>query len=250
MLRVQIYKSGEPQAKFHLTADHLPTVIGRSEEAGVRIDDRAVSRKHAQLSLAGDKVVLTDLGSGNGTYLGDKAIETKVIDHKDEFTIGNYKLLFELESKIRPTKPASPYDSIPEDNDTEGMTMKMSKTEMKEVATRSLTEKPARLRQVDGDRVIPLRSNVCFIGSSPVCDIIVKGWGIAPKHALVMKDGANFRLYDLTGKKKVLVKDEGIDDMKLRNGVQFAVGKKNVFTFEEGEAEEQLTETYKEWFKE
>lgn len=44
-----------------------PVVIGRSEEAGWRVSDPAVSRRHAVLSRRGGVVAIRDLGSRHGT---------------------------------------------------------------------------------------------------------------------------------------------------------------------------------------
>jgi DNA-binding NtrC family response regulator len=49
-------------------------VIGRGAEADVRIDDASISRKHALLSL-GRRVRIKDLGSANGTRVGDRTAE-------------------------------------------------------------------------------------------------------------------------------------------------------------------------------
>ena len=46
--------------------------IGREEHNGVVVPyDSRVSRRHAQIELAGDQLRLSDLGSRNGTYLED-----------------------------------------------------------------------------------------------------------------------------------------------------------------------------------
>src|SRR4051812_21166753 len=49
-------------------------VIGRGQEADVRIDDASISRKHALLSL-GMRARIKDLGSQNGTRIGDRTVE-------------------------------------------------------------------------------------------------------------------------------------------------------------------------------
>src|SRR5215470_6762351 len=49
-------------------------VIGRGSEADLRIDDASISRKHALLSL-GRRIRIKDLGSANGTRVGDRAAE-------------------------------------------------------------------------------------------------------------------------------------------------------------------------------
>ena len=42
-------------------------VIGRGAEADLRVDHVRLSREHARLSLSGRRLMLTDLGSTNGT---------------------------------------------------------------------------------------------------------------------------------------------------------------------------------------
>jgi pSer/pThr/pTyr-binding forkhead associated (FHA) protein len=51
-------------------APGLTFVIGRAEDATLVIDDPAVSRYHAQIE-AGPPPTITDLGSRNGTSIGD-----------------------------------------------------------------------------------------------------------------------------------------------------------------------------------
>ena len=48
--------------------------IGRSSEAGVRIDAAGVSRRHARLVISGEEARVEDLGSKNGTFVDGKAV--------------------------------------------------------------------------------------------------------------------------------------------------------------------------------
>jgi pSer/pThr/pTyr-binding forkhead associated (FHA) protein len=43
------------------------TVIGRGDQANLRLPDVGISRRHARIDFDGGQVVLTDLGSTNGT---------------------------------------------------------------------------------------------------------------------------------------------------------------------------------------
>lgn len=55
--------------------------IGRALECDISILEPALSRKHAELELVGDDLVLRDLGSANGTYVnGEKIDEVKLKD--------------------------------------------------------------------------------------------------------------------------------------------------------------------------
>ena len=46
-------------------------VLGRDEGVTVRIDAPGVSRRHACIRVDGDQATIEDLGSKNGTYVGD-----------------------------------------------------------------------------------------------------------------------------------------------------------------------------------
>ena len=50
-------------------------VIGRSAQAEVVIESVAVSRRHAQVVIDGDRAILEDLGSKNGTFLGNRRVD-------------------------------------------------------------------------------------------------------------------------------------------------------------------------------
>src|SRR5688572_22314677 len=57
-----------------------PVLVGSSPECEVVLPDRRVSRRHCSLALGEDGLVLTDLGSKNGTFIGDVAIrEARIV---------------------------------------------------------------------------------------------------------------------------------------------------------------------------
>ncbi len=49
-------------------------IIGRDPRCGVWLDMPGVSRRHARILVAGDMVQIEDLGSKNGTFVGDDAV--------------------------------------------------------------------------------------------------------------------------------------------------------------------------------
>lgn len=53
-------------------------LIGRGAGAAVMIDAPSVSREHARLAVSRDELVLTDLGSKNGTFVGSTRITAPV----------------------------------------------------------------------------------------------------------------------------------------------------------------------------
>lgn len=54
-----------------------PVEIGR-ECHGLLLDDPLISRRHLEVSARGDSLVVTDLGSTNGTTMGGRRVEGSV----------------------------------------------------------------------------------------------------------------------------------------------------------------------------
>ncbi|MEW6730051.1 MAG: FHA domain-containing protein [Acidobacteriota bacterium] len=71
-----------------LSCDHL--TIGRGENAGITIKDSSLSRLHASINRAVDRLWVLDEGSTNGTFLNGKRVPTEGLPLKngDEITIG------------------------------------------------------------------------------------------------------------------------------------------------------------------
>jgi hypothetical protein len=70
------------------------TVIGRSPECDIFLDDVTVSRRHAELSRDADTFTIRDLGSLNGTFVNRRRIEQAELYDDDEVQIGKYRLTF------------------------------------------------------------------------------------------------------------------------------------------------------------
>jgi predicted Zn finger-like uncharacterized protein len=63
------------------------TIIGRGE-VDVVIQDVESSRQHAQIEVTGDRILLRDLNSTNGTFVNDDKITVADLDNHSEFRIG------------------------------------------------------------------------------------------------------------------------------------------------------------------
>jgi hypothetical protein len=53
---------------------HGGAVLGRGEQAEIRLEDPFASSRHAQITRQGGVMVLEDLGSTNGTYLNEEIL--------------------------------------------------------------------------------------------------------------------------------------------------------------------------------
>ena len=84
--------------RFLLQEFDLPrgaTILGRSSDCHVTIEDPLVSRHHARIVLDGDRAVLYDLNSRNGVKLNGHGIkEPSELKDGDRLRIGTQELVF------------------------------------------------------------------------------------------------------------------------------------------------------------
>jgi hypothetical protein len=73
-----------------------PVVIGRLPECTVVLGDPNVSRRHAEIRHVGDAVVVTDLGSTNGTKVNGVPVREQHLASGDKITVGSTTLVLEL----------------------------------------------------------------------------------------------------------------------------------------------------------
>ncbi|MDP9005923.1 MAG: zinc-ribbon and FHA domain-containing protein [Actinomycetota bacterium] len=83
-----------PGAGSKFVLDRAVVSAGRHPDSDIFLDDVTVSRRHAELVRRGDRYVLRDAGSLNGTYLNRERIEEAVVANGDEVQIGRFKLVF------------------------------------------------------------------------------------------------------------------------------------------------------------
>ena len=89
-----VVRAGGGRAGETFETSGLRTLIGRSPECHVFLDDVTVSRRHAELVRDGETFSIRDLGSLNGTYVNRRRIESAVLENDDEVQIGKYRLTF------------------------------------------------------------------------------------------------------------------------------------------------------------
>jgi hypothetical protein len=70
------------------------TRLGRGADADIKLDDPGVSRHHAEIRVAGQDVVIQDLGSTNGTYVNGTLIAEQPLRDGSVITIGSTNLTF------------------------------------------------------------------------------------------------------------------------------------------------------------
>jgi hypothetical protein len=89
-----VVRTGGGMAGQSFQPEEGRTLIGRSPECDVFLDDVTVSRRHAELVRDGETFSIRDLGSLNGTYVNRRRIESTGLENDDEVQIGKYRLTF------------------------------------------------------------------------------------------------------------------------------------------------------------
>jgi signal transduction histidine kinase/pSer/pThr/pTyr-binding forkhead associated (FHA) protein len=70
--------------------------IGRGAQNEIRILDTEVSRRHATLACQGDRYVLQDDNSSNGSFVNGQPVRSQVLRNGDQIQVGRTILLFQM----------------------------------------------------------------------------------------------------------------------------------------------------------
>jgi hypothetical protein len=73
-----------------------PITIGRTPDNGLPLDHKSVSRRHARVDPSGDGFLLVDMGSHNGTRVGDHLVSKHLLRPGDVIGLGEIALSFAL----------------------------------------------------------------------------------------------------------------------------------------------------------
>lgn len=137
-------------------------VIGRDPSTDVHLDNRALSRRHAQIEKRGAAIWVRDLGSQNGTYVnGERIGEPRPLAGGDVIEVGRYRVMLEGVEEARADTP---------------------------VLTLTGPEGKHRFAMV-GDEII--------IGRAPSCDIAIGHKSISRRHLRISIEDSTFIAEDL-----------------------------------------------------
>jgi FHA domain len=89
----------------HLTLEEGEYVLGRDPDADVYLDSPSVSRRHARIRITGRDASVGDLGSRNGTFVGERRIENvSMLENGDAIRLGSVVLIFRAATAPGSTK--------------------------------------------------------------------------------------------------------------------------------------------------
>jgi FHA domain/zinc-ribbon domain len=83
-----------PNAGSRFLLDDDVTTAGRHPDSDIFLDDVTVSRRHAEFYRQGERFIVRDVGSLNGTYVNRERIDETELFGGDEVQVGKFRLLF------------------------------------------------------------------------------------------------------------------------------------------------------------
>ncbi len=186
-------------------AGHPPVTLGRSQAADLRLRDGTVGRKHCRIAWADGQLVVTDIGSRNGTFVNGERVTKAVLNPGDEVRCGNY-----------PVRVEGP-GSTPEDAAYAEWSDDWEEDENMEAPGWFLiyTDDSA---QILYESLGP-RYRMLAVGSSPDCEIHSEDRGAEADHAEVQWDEGILVIKDLKTEVGTYVNDNLVEEEEvLRNG--------------------------------
>lgn len=213
--------------------DEQPVTVGRSPENTVVIDNPGISRHHCKVEKQGNVCVVADMNSNNGTFLNGNKIDTANLNNGDEIAIGKHILVFSVEPGEQAGPPPVPgaEAAAPEDGQNAEFGPNTMMIDMNRQVTAGKEKRGhVTIKSGKSEQTIMLRKSEYIIGKAPTCDIVIKGWGISKKHAVIIKDHTGFRIIDVSDKKPTRVNGTPVDRTVLNKGDIINIGG-NEFNF-------------------
>lgn len=203
--------------------------IGRTPGNTIVIDNAGVSRRHAVIRVKGDKVVIEDLGSANGTFVRGQRIEEYELRDGDEIAIVKHRLVYRVPKDAEAQARVEPIQDVGQ------KTMYIDATAVAQAVGgrpggRSDAVASLRPRLILPDlKKFPLEEDEVRLGSGAGCQIQLSGMFVGKVHARIVraKDG-QLRIQHLSGLAGTRVNGEKIAEHQLKHGDEIEIGKQKL----------------------
>ncbi len=217
--------------------------IGRRETNDIVIDDPAVSGHHAKIDFLGERLVLTDLQSKNGSFVNEQLVHSHWLKDEDVITIGEHSLLLNYDAKERtPADDEAEFDETQAINTPQHRKMMIKSNPTKSInvvrfwdhspnrgkvrnvepsaansSTESLQKEPVgTLNYLEGGvGQIKLTRKITTIGTDPTSDVVIKGLLMDPTAATINKTPEGFCFNYIGGRPRPKINDEPVNGSTL-----------------------------------
>jgi pSer/pThr/pTyr-binding forkhead associated (FHA) protein len=106
MARLVLLSEGYTGRTFDLKVEQ--TTVGRVSDNAIEIPDGSVSSHHGEFLLRGSEVVFRDLGSTNGSFIGNQQITEATLKHGQVLRLGQIEMRFESAEAAPSRSPQKP----------------------------------------------------------------------------------------------------------------------------------------------
>lgn len=186
MLQDQIIKQFD-------VAEGQRLIIGRGDDAEVRIDNKAISRHHSAIEVHNGKPFLQDLCSLNGTMVNGEKIDFIQIFEGDDICIGNCKLIWG--PTLNGTEPLST-TAMPMDIEDAAIIGSEETQNIKQ-------EKTYQLQVINGrckPATLPLAGHTSIkLGKAPNSHIFTPGFLVSDNQCYINKKDTSYFLLPQSG---------------------------------------------------
>jgi pSer/pThr/pTyr-binding forkhead associated (FHA) protein len=198
--------------------DREETTIGRKPENTIHIDNLAVSGRHARVLKIGNKAILEDMGSTNGSFVNDKQITKHILQHGDSILIGKHVLTFvSLDDKtVQPEPPAVEEE---DDMDKTMIISPQARASMPKDGNGKASAAPAMplagLQIVAGPNAgksLELTASLTSLGKGDNCRIKIKGLTVGKQAAVITRRPTGYHIAHLEGMSRPKVNGETVSD--------------------------------------
>lgn len=166
MLNAKLVIVGGGDAKVSEIHLHLPTTIGRSREATVKLPHPLVSRKHCEVFERDGQLFVRDLGSLNGTYVDSQKIEVEqALQPNHLLTLGTvtFRAIYETAGVDSEALPEQSTDSSsPSERPTDRATVPAQKKPVRRPMPQSEIETESDRATSDTDSNLPSLGEIDF----------------------------------------------------------------------------------------
>jgi len=172
--------------------------IGRKEGNTIRLTERNISRRHARIARSGEKFLLLDLGSYNGTLMNGERISSEVeIQASDKIMIGDYSITLRADVANAAVSQEETARAI-------GRTSKYARLVV--------------LSPITPGRDIDLDGYTYSIGRVGEANIDMEHSSVSPQHARLERVDNKWTIVDMDSSTGVKVNGQPIKDANLLKG--------------------------------
>ena len=190
-------------------------VIGRDAGCDFTVSSNSISRRHARLELREGRLMVTDLGSANGTFVNGQRVRERVLRIGDEvrFDVESFRVQGPVDpgrTSVRP--PGGDATRVRGGIDAAGTTV--------------VSNGSSRLEVVAGMEAnsFALTKAKYVVGRSAENDIHLGEGSVSSRHAQLERAGGGWRLTDLQSTNGTFVNGRRIDSVELKPGDRIRFG--------------------------